>query len=92
MNEGDIVDVTGDMRRDDPDVGLDAFDLGMNAALSACSTVVDALTPAGLRLHADRFAASAFGPWTAGFVSGMRLVAEILERRGVEERSENGGT
>lgn len=72
----DVVYIDGDLRRDDPDVGLEAFELGMRAAIEACA-VSGQTDPASLRLVADGIQRFAIGPWHAGYCRGLRLVADV---------------
>jgi hypothetical protein len=72
-----IVYIDGDLRRDDPDVGLEAFELGMRAAIDACAVSRQA-DPAALRSVADAMQTFAIGPWHAGYCRGLRLVADVL--------------
>jgi hypothetical protein len=73
---GDIIWIDGDLRRDDPDVGREAFALGMRAAMDACS-LSGQTDPAALRSEADALQTFSIGPWHSGYSRGLRLVADV---------------
>lgn len=72
----DVVWIDGDLRRDDPEVGREAFEFGMRAAIDACA-VSGQTDPAALRSVAAAIQRFAIGPWHAGYCRGLRLVADV---------------